>query len=115
MGTLIKMFGMGELPKEYNKAIHGPYDPAVFYGKKDTPLSQTKLYQLPAWLARRNPSPVAMARCVSRAFWRWNHKYALPKYCGLTPALQVVAGSMAFFYIINSGNIAHHKNQKYHW
>ena len=31
---------LGELPKEYNKAIHGPYDPAVFYGKKDTPLGQ---------------------------------------------------------------------------
>ena len=24
-----------------------------------------------------------------RAYWRWNHKYALPKYCGLTPVLQV--------------------------
>ena len=30
--------GLGELPKEYNKAVHGPYDPAVFYGKKDVPL-----------------------------------------------------------------------------
>ena len=35
-----KMLGLGELPKEYNKAVHGPYDPAIFYGKKDTPLSQ---------------------------------------------------------------------------
>jgi hypothetical protein len=34
------MLGLGELPKEYNKAVHGPYDPAVFYGKKDVPLSQ---------------------------------------------------------------------------
>ena len=32
--------GLGELPKEYSKAIHGPYDPSVFYGKKDTPLGQ---------------------------------------------------------------------------
>jgi hypothetical protein len=25
--------GLGDLPKEYNRKIHGPYDPAVFYGK----------------------------------------------------------------------------------
>nr|ALS04657.1 mitochondrial ATP synthase subunit f [Pseudodiaptomus poplesia]ALS04814.1 hypothetical protein [Pseudodiaptomus poplesia] len=109
------MLGLGELPKEYNKAVHGPYDPAVFYGKKDVPLSQVKVYQLPAWLARRNPSPVAMGRAASRAFWRWNHKYAQPKYCGLTPILQIAVGWSAFFYLINSGNISHHKNAKYHW
>ena len=36
--------GFGELPKEYNKAVHGPYDPAIFYGKKDTPLGQVWNY-----------------------------------------------------------------------
>ena len=35
--------GLGELPKEYNKAVHGRYDPAVFYGKKDVPLGQVNL------------------------------------------------------------------------
>ena len=25
---------MGTLPPAYNKAVHGPYDPAIFYGKK---------------------------------------------------------------------------------
>ena len=25
---------LGQLPNGYNKAVHGPYDPAVFYGKK---------------------------------------------------------------------------------
>ena len=24
-----------------------------------------------------------------RAYWRWNHKYQLPKYSGITPLLQV--------------------------
>ena len=29
----VKMpFGIGELPKEYNLKVHGPYDPAVYYG-----------------------------------------------------------------------------------
>ena len=38
--TYIKM--LGQLPSGYNKAVHGPYDPAVFYGKADIPLSQVK-------------------------------------------------------------------------
>ena len=25
---------LGVLPPEYNKAVHGPYDPAIYYGKK---------------------------------------------------------------------------------
>ena len=25
---------LGKLPREYSKALHGPYDPAVYYGKK---------------------------------------------------------------------------------
>ena len=28
------MFGLGELPKEYNPKVHGPYDPAVYYGPR---------------------------------------------------------------------------------
>ena len=35
--------GLGELPAEYSKAVHGPYDPAIFYGKKDTPFGQVGL------------------------------------------------------------------------
>ena len=27
---------------------------------------------------------------IWRAYWRWNHKYQLPKYCGITPLLQVI-------------------------
>ena len=34
--AVVKMpFGLGELPKEYNKAVHGPYDPAMYYGKRE--------------------------------------------------------------------------------
>ena len=81
--------GLGDLPKEYNRKIHGPYDPAVFYGKKDTPLGETKLGELPKWLSHRNYSPIAMGRCLSRSYWRWQHKYMQPKYAGLTPFIQV--------------------------
>merc|ERR1712189_73264 len=107
---------LGQLPSNYNRAVHGPYDPAVFYGKADIPLSQVKVYQLPAWLLRRQfYNPIAYGRALSRAYWRWNHKYALPKHCGLTPVLQMSAGFMALFYLLNYESISNHKNQKYHW
>ena len=84
------------------QAVHGPYDPAVFYGKKDLPLRevnlfieinqtiiiqmlkncrwrfnwiesklatklQVKVYQLPAWLLRRQfYNPIAYGRALSR-------------------------------------------------
>merc|ERR1711990_685042 len=63
----VKMpFGLGELPKEYNLKVHGPYDPAVYYGPKDTPLGQVKVKELPGWLARRGKGPIAIGRATSR-------------------------------------------------
>eukprot|EP00090_Calanus_glacialis_P021111 TRINITY_DN3257_c0_g1_i1.p1 TRINITY_DN3257_c0_g1~~TRINITY_DN3257_c0_g1_i1.p1 ORF type:complete len:109 (-),score=10.50 TRINITY_DN3257_c0_g1_i1:101-427(-) len=107
---------LGQLPSGYSKAIHGPYDPAIFYGKADMPLSQVKVYQLPAWLLRKQfYNPIAYGRSVSRAYWRWNHKYALPKYSGLTPLLQMTVGLCGVFYLMNYTKIAHHANAKYHW
>ena len=61
---------LGQLPKEYNKAVHGPYDPAVFYGKKDVPLGTVKLQDVPSWISRRNLTPTAMGQALSRAYWR---------------------------------------------
>ena len=39
-------FGLGELPKEYNKAVHGPYDPAMFYGKSESNGSKCQVLRL---------------------------------------------------------------------
>ena len=86
--------GLGDLPKEYNRKIHGPYDPAVFYGKKDTPLGETKLSELPKWLTRRNYSPITMGRSVSRFYWRWQHKYVQPRFAGLTPLIQLAVATI---------------------
>ena len=38
-----------------------------------------KLGELPGWLASRNKTPTGVGRAISRAYWRWNHKYAQPK------------------------------------
>merc|ERR1712029_1282309 len=78
---LSKMFGLGELPKEYKPKVHGPYDPAIYYGPKDKAFGNVKISELPGWLGRRGMySPVGIGRAMSRAYWRWNFKYMLPKY-----------------------------------
>merc|ERR1712018_302594 len=60
-----KMLGLGELPKEYNPKVHGPYDPSVYYGPKDKALGNVKLTELPGWLARRNMySPQWRGQCL---------------------------------------------------
>merc|ERR1712122_153499 len=110
-----KMFGLGELPKEYNPKVHGPYDPSVYYGPNKA-LGNVKLTELPGWLARRNMySPTGMARAMSRTYWRWNFKYMLPKYAGATGALQLTASACVFFYVINCTKYWDHKNFKHQW
>uniref|UniRef100_A0A336JVX2 CSON009990 protein n=1 Tax=Culicoides sonorensis TaxID=179676 RepID=A0A336JVX2_CULSO len=109
-----KIMAFGDYPAEYNPKVHGPYDPARYYGKPDTPFSQVKLSELGEWFSRRNKSPQAVAGAVSRAFWRWQHAYAQPRRAGIAPVFQVIVGSMIFFYCINYGKLRHHRNYKYH-
>ncbi|XP_050422113.1 putative ATP synthase subunit f, mitochondrial [Adelges cooleyi] len=104
----------GDYPADYNPKVHGPYDPARYYGKPDTPLSQVKLGEFGQWIGRRNKSPQAMIAAISRGYWRWSHKYVQPKRTTLTPVLHVICGSMLFFYCINYGKFVHHRNYKYH-
>merc|ERR1711915_98451 len=107
------IMGFGEYPSAYNAKIHGPYDPARFYGKADIPFGEVKLGELPSWLSRRSFGGIPGA--LSRAFWRWQHKYMLPKKTNFAPFGQVAVASMIFFYAINYGKMVHHRNHKYHW
>merc|ERR1712080_193600 len=115
---ITKMFGLGELPKEYNPKVHGPYDPAVYYGpryKGYKSFGEVKLGELPSFLASRNKSPAGIGRAMSRAYWRWSHKYVLPKYTGLAPCIQLIVGSCVVFYVINAGKYWSHRNYKHQW
>lgn len=67
------------------------------------PLAQVKISELGAWFGRRNKSPQALMGGLSRAWWRWQHKYVQPKRAGIAPMFQLIAGSMLFFYAINYG------------
>ncbi|XP_026319290.1 putative ATP synthase subunit f, mitochondrial [Hyposmocoma kahamanoa] len=104
----------GDYPKEYNPAMHRPYDPARYYRKADTPFSQLKISEIGSWFGRRNKTPAAVAGACSRAFWRWQHKYVQLKRVGMAPFFQFAVGSVAFFYAINYGKMKHHRNYKYH-
>ncbi|CAG0889660.1 unnamed protein product [Cyprideis torosa] len=66
--------GLGMLPKEYNKAVHGPFYPFRYYGKPDIPFGQVKIGELAAWIGRREKTPTAMARAVSRG-WHRQRRY----------------------------------------
>ncbi|KAG0720668.1 putative ATP synthase subunit f, mitochondrial [Chionoecetes opilio] len=101
--------GFGEYPAAYNATVHGPYDPARFYGKVDIPFGEVKLGEVGSWLARRSIGGIPGA--MSRAFWRWQHKYMLPKKTGFAPFAQLCVGSMIVFYAINYGKIAWEKSQ----
>ncbi|XP_022916808.1 putative ATP synthase subunit f, mitochondrial [Onthophagus taurus] len=106
--------GFGDYPAEYNPKVHGPYDPARFYGKPDTPFGQVKLGELGSWFGRRTKSPQAVAGACSRAWWRWQHKYIQPKRAGIAGFFQLISVSMAVFYFLNYGKIKKHRNYKYH-
>ncbi|XP_012284054.1 putative ATP synthase subunit f, mitochondrial [Orussus abietinus] len=106
--------GFGDYPAEYNPSVHGPYDPARYYGKQDTKFFDLKLNEVGAWFGRRQKTPQAFIASCSRAFWRWQHKYVLPRKAGVAPFLQLTFGMMAFFYIINYKRLRHHKSYKYH-
>lgn len=69
-------------------------------------MAQVKLGEITSWLARRDKNPRAAVGAISRAWWRWNHKYVQPKRPGIAPVLQLIVGGMIFFYAINYGKIS---------
>jgi len=104
----------GEYPAEYNAKVHGPYDPARWYGKPDTQLRNVKLGELAGWLGRRNKTPLAFIQSISRGWWQWQHGYMQPVRAGSRGFLQLTFGMMTFFYIINYGKIRKHRFYKHH-
>merc|ERR1712173_52000 len=76
-------FGLGEACPGYNPKVHGPYDPSVYYGKRDIPLAQVKLGELPGWLMRRGKNPIDWSRAIARGWWRWRFNYLTPRKADL--------------------------------
>jgi len=108
------VLGIGEYPAGYNANVHGPYDPARYYGKVDTPLSQTKIGEILPWLKRRDYNPVSMARAVGRGFWKWNQTWMLPKKAGIAGAVQAVMAVSLWYYVNQYPHLKYHRHTKYH-
>lgn len=114
--TWLENLGWGCYPEGYDRRVHGPYDPARYYGPKDTPFGEVKLRDLPEWIGRRDKSPRAIQGLFSRAISRWKDKFAQPHYAGPAFLFQIVAGCSLFFYLINyHKTLIHHREYKYHW
>lgn len=98
--TLVETWGWGCYPAGYNRAVHGPYDPARYYGPKDTAFAEVKVADLTAWLMRRDKSPRAITGAISRARFRWQDKFAEPRRARLAPFLQFLVLLSASSYLL---------------
>ncbi|XP_064594462.1 putative ATP synthase subunit f, mitochondrial [Liolophura sinensis] len=106
--------GIGEYPPEFNPKIHGPYNPARYYGKPDASLGEVKVGELGSWLARRNWTPAGMAGGISRAYWRWAQKWLLVKRGSMAPIAQSIVGLSVFYYFLQYKAHTNHRHFKYH-
>lgn len=113
--TLVEQWGWGCYPEGYNRAVHGPYDPARYYGPKDLALSEVKLSELPAWIARREKSPQAFMQMMSRFHHRWWNKFWIPKKSTAAGLFQLIFMVSTASYLAGYHHHKHHKNRKYHW
>merc|ERR1711912_88162 len=112
----IKMpLGIGQYPPEFNHKIHGPYNPARYYGKPDTPFGQVKLGELGSWLSRRRINPVDMARAMGRSYHGWCQKWLLVQKPGFAPVGQFAMALALVWYIQSYSFLKHHRHVKYHW
>ena len=108
------LFGIGEYPPEFNPKVHGPYDPARYYGKPDKAFTQLKINEILPWIKRRDYNPVAVARGMGRGFWRWQQTWVMPKKAGGAGLIQAMM-IMSFYYYINQyPHLKYHRHCKYH-
>lgn len=99
-----------EYPKEYNPRVHGPYDPSRYYGKPD-PLMQTKIGDFGNWLGRREFSLRAIGQALTRASWRYNKKYLMPKKANAAFVYHVALVAFVFSYF--TGDYDEKSKQEY--
>jgi F-type H+-transporting ATPase subunit f len=106
----------GNYPKEYNRAVHGPYYPWVNYGPKDTPFKDVKLGELKDWFARRQKTPAAALAVVSRASNDYLRKWMHTRYGSPSKGiLQIVIMSSVMSLLLSYGYYRNERSHKYHW
>lgn len=99
-----------EYQPEFNPRVHGPYNPAQYYGKAD-PLGEVKVGEVGKWFGRRNFGWAPFTRLVSRAMWRYRMKYVVPKHTSLAPVYHMAAFLFLTSYILSE----HHERKHHKW
>ena len=106
----------GNYPKEYNRAVHGPYYPWRNYGPADTHFSEVKLGEFRQWFARRNKTPQAIIAAASRMHHLYFFKWVSPRYAKPSKPYLQTAVLIALISLLNTyPYIRTHKLHKYHW
>lgn len=108
----------GNYPREYNRAVHGPYYPWVDYsGKaKDIPFKDVKLGELKSWIGRRNKTPQAVTTAFSKMVHEYNNKWVDTRFGSFTKPLFHITIFMCVYSMFSMyGLLKSHRNHKYHW
>lgn len=108
----------GNYPKEYNRAVHGPFYPWVDYrsGPKDIPFKDVKLGDLKAWIGRRDKTPQAITSAFSRNVHLYSYKWIETRFGSFSkPLFHVIILSCTYSMLSLYGYLKLHRNHKYHW
>ncbi|XP_035695126.1 ATP synthase subunit f, mitochondrial-like [Branchiostoma floridae] len=82
--------------------------------KKDLPLWDVKLGELPKWVARRDISPTGVYFAFKRAELKFNNKYVHVKRGGIAPYAMMLTGYCIMSYIWSYDHIKHDMMRKHH-
>ncbi|VDN18712.1 unnamed protein product [Dibothriocephalus latus] len=104
----------GLLPKEYNVRVHGAYFPGYNYGKKETPVGELKLAELPAWIKSRSRNPADWIKAFARFTWRYRLKWFYPRRATMVPFFQICSFVAIFQYFNNFSTHRTERHAKYH-
>lgn len=106
----------GNYPKEYNRAVHGPFYPWVNYGPRDTPLGDVKLGEIKTWFARRQKTPAAALAAFSRYIHLWSYRWNNTRYGAVSkPFLQCCVWASIGSLLVTYGHYRKERMHKYHW
>ncbi|CAF0963503.1 unnamed protein product [Rotaria sordida] len=113
LAKYLKVFN--EYPRDFNPRIHGPYCPWRYYGKRDLHFGDVKLVDIPAWIARRDKTPMGIYQGGIRTFWKFYRAFLDNKKPNLIWYTQIFAvASLINFVFFAIPDRKHYKWAKYH-
>ncbi|CAH1273256.1 ATP5J2 [Branchiostoma lanceolatum] len=82
--------------------------------KKDLPLWDVKLGELPKWVGRRDISPTGVYFAFKRAELKFHNKYVHVKRGGIAPYAMMLTGYCIISYIWSYDHLKHDMLRKHH-